>query len=128
MLALSPRAEEAGVSAIVGMGASPGVSNLLAVQSSIAADASFVTPGNPQASRLYTSITSGRMPLGNQPSPAEISRLEEWITSLGSNSQAGPVAAHRQAVLARQSEAMKIGKWLIAVASVAQVTAVFAPK
>ena len=32
MLALSPRAEEAGITAIVGMGASPGVSNLLAVQ------------------------------------------------------------------------------------------------
>ncbi|MEP1206582.1 MAG: c-type cytochrome [Rhizobiaceae bacterium] len=61
--------------------------------SSIAADASFVTPGNPAASRLYSSITSGRMPLGNQPSPEEIARLEEWITSLGSASQSGPVAA-----------------------------------
>jgi saccharopine dehydrogenase-like NADP-dependent oxidoreductase len=32
MLALSPRAEKAGITAIVGMGASPGISNLLAVQ------------------------------------------------------------------------------------------------
>ncbi len=52
----------------------------------IAADASFVTPGDPASSRLYTSITSGRMPLGSQPSAAEVARLGEWISSLGATS------------------------------------------
>lgn len=51
--------------------------------SSIAADAAFVTPGDPDSSRLMKSIVSGRMPLGSQPSPAEVARLGEWITALG---------------------------------------------
>ncbi len=49
---------------------------------SIAADANFVTPGNASKSRLFTSVTSGRMPLGKRPTDAEVKVLEDWINSL----------------------------------------------
>lgn len=49
---------------------------------SIAADANFVTPGNASKSRLFTSVTSGRMPLGKRPTDAEVKVLEDWVNSL----------------------------------------------
>jgi len=49
---------------------------------SIAANAAFVTPGNAAKSLLYTSVTSGRMPLGKRPSDAEVQSLATWIDSL----------------------------------------------
>ncbi len=49
---------------------------------SIAANAAFVTPGDRNSSLLYTSVTSGRMPYGKQPSSAEVDKLGQWIDSL----------------------------------------------
>ncbi|MFC3072793.1 c-type cytochrome [Shinella pollutisoli] len=49
---------------------------------SIAANAAFVTPGNAAKSLLYTSVTSGRMPLGKRPSDEEVQTLATWINSL----------------------------------------------
>ena len=49
---------------------------------SIAANAAFVTPGNAAKSLLYTSVTSGRMPLGKRPADAEVQSLATWIDSL----------------------------------------------
>ncbi|QRM55459.1 c-type cytochrome [Sinorhizobium sp. BG8] len=49
---------------------------------SIAANAAFVTPGDAGKSRLFTSVTSGRMPLGKRPDVSEVKALEEWIDSL----------------------------------------------
>jgi len=60
---------------------------------SIAANPAFVTPGNPETSRLYTSVTSGRMPIGPRPTDAEVSDLASWITELGSASVAGSSAS-----------------------------------
>ncbi|WP_438748773.1 c-type cytochrome [Pararhizobium sp. O133] len=49
---------------------------------SIAADAAFVVPGDASKSRLFTSVTSGRMPLGKRPTTEEVKSLEDWINSL----------------------------------------------
>ncbi len=49
---------------------------------SIAADAAFVVPGDASKSRLFTSVTSGRMPLGKRPTAEEVKSLEDWINSL----------------------------------------------
>ncbi|URK87904.1 c-type cytochrome [Rhizobium sp. RCAM05350] len=48
----------------------------------IAADAAFVVPGDASKSRLFTSVTSGRMPLGKRPTAEEVKSLEDWINSL----------------------------------------------
>lgn len=48
----------------------------------ISADAAFVTPGDAGKSRLFTSVTSGRMPLGKRPTAEEVKGLEDWINSL----------------------------------------------
>ncbi|MDW5313868.1 c-type cytochrome [Rhizobium sp. PL01] len=48
----------------------------------IAADAAFVVPGDAAKSRLFTSVTSGRMPLGKRPTAEEVKSLEDWINSL----------------------------------------------
>ncbi|MCV9997200.1 c-type cytochrome [Pararhizobium sp. YC-54] len=50
--------------------------------STIAADAVFVVPGDAAKSRLFTSVTSGRMPLGKRPTAEEVKSLEDWINSL----------------------------------------------
>ena len=52
----------------------------------VMANTASVLPGEPDASRLYTSITSGRMPLGEQIKPAELKVLKEWIENLRSPS------------------------------------------
>lgn len=49
---------------------------------SIAANPAFVTPGDASKSLLYTSVTSGRMPLGKRPDDAEVQSLATWINSL----------------------------------------------
>lgn len=49
---------------------------------SIAANPAFVTPGDAAKSLLYTSVTSGRMPLGKRPDDAEVQSLATWINSL----------------------------------------------
>lgn len=59
---------------------------------SMARDPAFVTPGAPNESRLMSIITSGRMPIGPQPSAAEVKDLADWITSLSSETQSAPVA------------------------------------
>ncbi|WVT74688.1 c-type cytochrome [Sinorhizobium chiapasense] len=53
---------------------------------SIAADANFVTPGDASKSRLYSTVVSGRMPLGKRPSAEEIKVLEDWINALSEKS------------------------------------------
>lgn len=50
--------------------------------SSIATNAAFVAPGDRDKSLLYTSVQSGRMPYGKQPSASEIDKLGQWIDSL----------------------------------------------
>ena len=50
--------------------------------STIAADAAFVVPGDASRSRLFTSVTGGRMPLGKRPTAEEVKSLEDWINSL----------------------------------------------
>jgi mono/diheme cytochrome c family protein len=57
---------------------------------SIAANPAFVTPGDASKSLLYTSVTSGRMPLGKRPDDAEVQSLANWINSL--NQAAIPTA------------------------------------
>ena len=57
---------------------------------SIAANPAFVTPGDASKSLLYTSVTSGRMPLGKRPDDAEVQSLAAWINSL--NQSAIPTA------------------------------------
>lgn len=57
---------------------------------SIAANPAFVTPGDAAKSLLYTSVTSGRMPLGKRPDDAEVQSLANWINSL--NKDAIPTA------------------------------------
>ncbi|MFB2552175.1 c-type cytochrome [Ensifer soli] len=49
---------------------------------SIAKNPAFVTPGDASKSRLFTSVTSGRMPLGKRPDAAEVKALEDWINGL----------------------------------------------
>mgnify|MGYP001436888390 CR=1 FL=1 len=41
-----------------------------------------MTPGDRNRSLLYTSVSSGRMPYGRQPSKDEVERLGQWIDSL----------------------------------------------
>ncbi|MEI2300325.1 c-type cytochrome [Ensifer sp. MJa1] len=60
---------------------------------SIAADANFVAPGDAAKSRLYTTVISGRMPLGKRPSADEIKVLEAWINSLSEKSLPQTAAA-----------------------------------
>ena len=50
---------------------------------SIADNPAFVVPGNRNASAMFKSITSGRMPPGQKPSNAEIDQLGAWVDSLG---------------------------------------------
>jgi mono/diheme cytochrome c family protein len=57
---------------------------------SIAANPAFVTPGDASKSLLYTSVTSGRMPLGKRPDDAEVQSLGDWVNSL--NKEAIPTA------------------------------------
>lgn len=49
---------------------------------SIAADLDFVVPGESASSRLFTVVTSGRMPMGSKPDDAEIQALADWIDAL----------------------------------------------
>ncbi|WLR94196.1 c-type cytochrome [Shinella zoogloeoides] len=60
---------------------------------SIAANAAFVTPGDASKSLLYTSVTSGRMPLGKRPSDEEVQSLANWINSLSQSSIPTAVSA-----------------------------------
>lgn len=50
---------------------------------SMAANAAFVTPGDRNKSLLYSSVASGRMPLGKRPSEQEVAALGKWIDQLG---------------------------------------------
>ena len=62
---------------------------------SIAANPAFVTPGDPGNSRLLTSISSGRMPLGKRPTASETAQLASWIASLAAaDTQAAPPPAN----------------------------------
>ena len=65
----------------------------------IAANAAFVTPGDAGKSLLYTSVTSGRMPLGKRPDAAEVQALADWINSL--SDQDVPQAASAEATRTR---------------------------
>ncbi|MBZ7921384.1 c-type cytochrome [Ensifer adhaerens] len=60
---------------------------------SIAADANFVTPGDASKSRLFSTVVSGRMPLGKRPSTEEIKVLEDWVNSLNEKSLPQTAAA-----------------------------------
>jgi len=60
---------------------------------SIGADANFVAPGDASKSRLYTTVVSGRMPLGKRPSAEEINVLEDWLNSLSEKSLPQTAAA-----------------------------------
>ncbi|UPA25953.1 c-type cytochrome [Shinella oryzae] len=61
--------------------------------SSIAANPAFVTPGDASKSLLYTSVTSGRMPLGKRPDDAEVQSLANWINSLNQSAMPTAVSA-----------------------------------
>lgn len=67
---------------------------------SIAADAAFITPGDPENSRFMKSILSGRMPIGRRPSDEEIQSVSNWIKELGNEANgtqiAPPSAAERK--------------------------------
>ena len=75
---------------------------------SVASNPAFVTPGQPEKSRLYTSVTSGRMPYGKKPTAEETAQLAAWITSLGkvkitpaavgSLPRARPILSHEQEI------------------------------
>ncbi|HEV7307870.1 c-type cytochrome [Ensifer sp.] len=60
---------------------------------SIAADANFVVPGDAGKSRLFSTVVSGRMPLGKRPSADEIKVLEDWINALNEKSLPQTAAA-----------------------------------
>nr|WP_314094951.1 c-type cytochrome [uncultured Shinella sp.] len=60
---------------------------------SIAANPAFVTPGDASKSLLYTSVTSGRMPLGKRPADAEVQSLANWINSLSQSAIPTAVSA-----------------------------------
>lgn len=49
---------------------------------SLAANPAFVTPGDRNASLLFTSVSSGRMPYGSKPSAEELEALGAWIDQL----------------------------------------------
>ena len=55
--------------------------------------AAEVTPGNPQASLLYTEVASGKMPPGDPLSSAEIQSISDWITAGAQDDQAPTPAA-----------------------------------
>ena len=68
---------------------------------SIAENPAFVVPGNRNASVMFKSITSGRMPPGSKPGNGEIEELGAWIDSLGQEAivktvKAEPPARSRQ--------------------------------
>jgi saccharopine dehydrogenase (NAD+, L-lysine forming) len=77
MLTLHDAAVEAGVTAVVGMGASPGVSNLLAAAAAAELDV---------VENLYTGWPAGvgmpRVPLPGEPAPRSSAALEHWIHNL----------------------------------------------
>ncbi|MDP9629923.1 UNVERIFIED_ORG: mono/diheme cytochrome c family protein [Ensifer adhaerens] len=85
---------------------------------SIAADANFVTPGNAAKSRLFTSVTSGRMPLGKRPTDEEVKVLEDWINSLSEKNlpqtaatkpaRSRPMLSHDQFVEAALKDISKV--------------------
>ncbi len=55
---------------------------------SIASNKAFVTPGNRNASGLYLSVSTRRMPTASpRPSDAEIEALGQWIDSLAASAQ-----------------------------------------
>lgn len=53
-------------------------------------DKRIVVPGNPDASPLYESIASNRMPLGQKMNSEEVDTLKQWILALGNT--AAPLA------------------------------------
>ncbi|GAB5446244.1 c-type cytochrome [Gymnodinialimonas sp.] len=61
----------------------------------LARDPAAVVPGDHQASLLYETIASNRMPTPNRPrlQPAELQALVTWIDALAPASEAAPVAA-----------------------------------
>jgi mono/diheme cytochrome c family protein len=62
---------------------------------SVASNVAFVTPGQPEKSRLYTSVTSGRMPYGKKPTAEETAQLAAWITSLAETQAAAAPAGNK---------------------------------
>jgi mono/diheme cytochrome c family protein len=64
-------------------------------------DKRIVVPGNADASPLYESIASNRMPLGQKMNTQEVNVLKQWITALGDPAAAAtpvPVAETPSAV------------------------------
>jgi cytochrome c5 len=64
-------------------------------------DKRIVVPGNADASPLYESIASNRMPLGQKMNTQEVNVLKQWITALGDPAAAAtpvPVAETQAAV------------------------------
>ena len=59
----------------------------------IARDPAIVVPGNPDASPLYESIASNRMPVGSKITAAELQKMAAWINALA----AAPTPAARPA-------------------------------
>lgn len=73
MLELDGRAREAGVSAVIGMGASPGISNLLAVLAMKRCD---------QVDRVFTAWRAGAgvpRPTPDDPEPEATAAVEHWV-------------------------------------------------
>jgi hypothetical protein len=86
--------------------------------STIAADAAFVVPGDAAKSRLFTSVTSGRMPLGKRPSGGggeEPGGLDQFAEAIGSAADCGeqtgayaPMLAYRDFVEAGLKDISKV--------------------
>ncbi|CAN7518520.1 c-type cytochrome [Pararhizobium sp. LjRoot238] len=87
---------------------------------SIAADAAFVVPGDASKSRLFTSVTSGRMPLGKRPTAEEVKSLEDWINSLNQSNlpqtaatkpdRTRPMLSYRDFIEAGLKDISKVGE------------------
>jgi mono/diheme cytochrome c family protein len=56
-------------------------------------DKRIVVPGNPEASPLYESISSNRMPTGKKLGVQEMEALRKWIVALGETAAPAPAAS-----------------------------------
>jgi mono/diheme cytochrome c family protein len=61
----------------------------------IARDPAIVVPGDPAASPLYESIAANRMPISTKFTPAELTKIADWINALAASP--APAATHAPA-------------------------------
>ena len=56
-------------------------------------DKRILVPGNPDASPIYETIASNRMPLGQKMNAQEVDALRKWIVALGETAALAPAAS-----------------------------------